>query len=80
VSNSKHRITITSIVPIDRLLRFEGVVPYQAMLFTVAANLSDPKHIVMISTLKKQQQGNGKGVVWNERRAVKARGRRKGSM
>lgn len=24
------------IVPIDRLLRFEEVVPYQAMLFTVA--------------------------------------------
>lgn len=65
-------------MPIDRLLRFEEVVPYQAMLFTVAANLSDPKHIVMISTLKKQQR-NGKGAVWNGRRAVKARGRGKGS-
>jgi hypothetical protein len=33
----------------------------------------------MISTLKKQQR-NGKGAVWNGRRAVKARGRRKGSV
>jgi len=40
------------------------------MLFTVAANLSDPKHIVMISTLKKQQR-NGKGAVWNGRREEK---------
>jgi hypothetical protein len=43
------------------------------------ANLSDPKRIVMISILKKQQR-NGKGAVWNGRRAVKARGKRKGSV